>query len=420
MSWWDDWPADFDGTGLFQSLEREDPPIFRFDVRNILEEVEEHLGSKVVDIPKVGKGSNYFGLHLRLASALDVLVRLARCDVNSSGTRTDNILDLVEQQASEVQFEAEIYKLLRPHRDILTSNLLYHRVPTYEEDAHHRMPSRDTHGRALFVFEKTAGVNNVWPDDAAKRLLLLEQCARIRAALFCFIIPHEFLTSWLARRPPCPKSIPVDIAPTRDFAIAFLVAKINEMIPDEGGTIGWEEDHSVVGPIASRAKKSLLQLMPLIMPENDQEVLYRLVLEHGDFGIHNMAITDTPTVTSLYDWETGHIVPAILSDPQMAIYVDLGIDGDGLPVISRMWEGITDEDRMDCLRCAEHYSQILAEQAPQYIQTIKAGKDVRHLWRALNSWRGDDPEQYFGTLGSWAELRLKEFGQVDSPGPEVI
>lgn len=60
MSWWDDWPADFDGTGLFQSLEREDPPIFRFDVRNILEEVEEHLGSKVVDIPKVGKGSNYF------------------------------------------------------------------------------------------------------------------------------------------------------------------------------------------------------------------------------------------------------------------------------------------------------------------------------------------------------------------------
>jgi hypothetical protein len=57
---WDDWPHDFDGTGLFESLDRDEPPIFRFDVRAVLDEVEEHVGSKVVDIPKVGKGSNYF------------------------------------------------------------------------------------------------------------------------------------------------------------------------------------------------------------------------------------------------------------------------------------------------------------------------------------------------------------------------
>lgn len=57
---WDDWPPDFDGTGLFESLESDDPPVFRFDVRSILGEVEEHVESNVVDIPKVGKGSNYF------------------------------------------------------------------------------------------------------------------------------------------------------------------------------------------------------------------------------------------------------------------------------------------------------------------------------------------------------------------------
>jgi hypothetical protein len=50
---------------------------------------------------------------------------------------------------------------------------------------------------------------------------------------------------------------------------------------------------------------------------SDQASLYRLVLEHGDFGIHKMSITidvrGQPLATSLYDWETGCIVPAILS-----------------------------------------------------------------------------------------------------------
>jgi hypothetical protein len=240
-------------------------------------------------------------------------------------------------------------------------------------------------------------------------------------------LPTDFVASWLPRRPPSAKSIPVDITPTREFALGFLGAKIEEVIPDEGGFIGWDEDCNVVGPRALRAKELLLQLLPCILPpESDEGTFYRLVLEHGDFGIHNMTITDTPTVTSLYDWETGHIVPAILSDPQMAVYVDLELDGDGQPTISRLWEGITDEDRQDCLRCAEYYFQVcrasymmgytklkeakvLGEQAPQYIEAIKAGKDVRHIWFALKSWRGDDPEQYFGTLASWAEERLSYF-----------
>jgi hypothetical protein len=54
-------------------------------------------------------------------------------------------------------------------------------------------------------------------------------------------------------------------------------------------------------------------------------------------------------------------------------------------------------------------AKVLGEQAPQYIEAIKAGKDARHIWFALKSWRGDDPEQYFGTLASWAEERLSYF-----------
>ncbi|KAI0405977.1 hypothetical protein F4802DRAFT_596650 [Xylaria palmicola] len=45
--------------------------------------------------------------------------------------------------------------------------------------------------------------------------------------------------------------------------------------------------------------------------------------------------------------------------------------------------------------------------APDYKRTIRAGKDARHLWVALRDWRGDDPEDYFGDLGAWAEKGLR-------------
>ena len=65
-------------------------------------------------------------------------------------------------------------------------------------------------------------------------------------------------------------------------------------------------DNVTVGPIAAAAKQSLLRLIPHIMPtDNDQTSLYFLVLDHGDFGIHNMSIAvdvnGQRVVTSLYD-----------------------------------------------------------------------------------------------------------------------
>ena len=71
--------------------------------------------------------------------------------------------------------------------------------------------------------------------------------------------------------------------------------------------IGWEDDHNTVGPVALKAKQSLLHLIPYMLPADaDEEAsLYRLVLDHGDFGIHNMSITvdatGRPCITSLYD-----------------------------------------------------------------------------------------------------------------------
>ena len=45
---------------------------------------------------------------------------------------------------------------------------------------------------------------------------------------------------------------------------------------------------------------------------------------------------------------------------------------------------------------------------PNYKRAIQLGEDARHIWYALQAWRGDDPEGYFGDLGAWAERRVEE------------
>lgn len=123
--------------------------------------------------------------------------------------------------------------------------------------------------------------------------------------------------------------------------------------------IGWEEDNNTVGPIAAAAKQQLLHLITHILPEGDQTCLYRLVLDHGDFGIHNMSITmdadDRPLVTSVYDWETGCIVPALLSDPLMAVTVDLEVDENAAPSITRVPDDATSSDRNEFMTWATEY-----------------------------------------------------------------
>jgi hypothetical protein len=104
--------------------------------------------------------------------------------------------------------------------------------------------------------------------------------------------------------------------------------------------IGWEDDNASVGPIAAAAKQSLIRPIPHHSLHDDGKGLYRLVLEHGDFGVHNMSITEDanglPLVTSVYDWETACIVPAILSDPLMAVEVDLATNEDAAPSFTRV------------------------------------------------------------------------------------
>lgn len=120
---------------------------------------------------------------------------------------------------------------------------------------------------------------------------------------------------------------PLPPAATRDFCISMLKAKVEGLIGDLGDSIGWAIDKQTVGPRAAAAKQSLLRLIPLILPaecDND-DMLYRFVLQHDDFGVHNMSVyvderTGDLKLNSVYDWETGCIVPLILSEIEFLIY----------------------------------------------------------------------------------------------------
>ena len=126
--------------------------------------------------------------------------------------------------------------------------------------------------------------------------------------------------------------------------------------------IGWEDDEETVGSIALAAKQSLLNAIPHLLPQENSEVLYRLVLEHGDFGIHNTSITrdnNKPHITSLYDWETACIVPALLADPLVATGpVDLITNECGEPAITRIPGSPTATELEVCATWSRYYIKV--------------------------------------------------------------
>ncbi|KAG5333150.1 hypothetical protein C0989_006195 [Termitomyces sp. Mn162] len=348
-----------------------------------------------------------------MSNSLDIIARLARGDVNMP-----NYVGFpFEMQGPDVEFEAAVYSLLRSDPVIVVSRLFYYRVPIRSEGPKLSIP-KDITGRRLFLFERAEGEKNVWeelgPDDKTH---LVTQSAHIRASLFNLNLPSDFVSEWFLKRVfgDKPEVLPIPVSPTREFFVAFFMSKIEATIKNIGDKIGWKENNLTVGPITFAAKQSLLRLVPHIMPKDGNEAsLYRFVLDHGDYGIHNMSITTDesghPLVTSLYDWEVGCVTPAIISDPTMEVYITLLADENASPAIDRFEDDARPEDHVDYMIWSKQYFKTLYEFAPDYEHVIRAGKDARHLWFALRDWQSDDAEDYFGELGNWAERRMKELG----------
>ena len=111
---------------------------------------------------------------------------------------------------------------------------------------------------------------------------------------------------------------------------------------------GREGNNNAVSPIDLAAKHLILHFISYIVPPDEsncsqESPLYRLALEHGDYGIHNMLVavetgSSRPFITSLYNWETACIVPAILSDLLVAVTVGLVTIDAALPPVIRVSE----------------------------------------------------------------------------------
>ena len=161
-----------------------------------------------------------------------------------------------------------------------------------------------------------------------------------------------------------PDSLSRPVTPTRDFWIHVLEEKVRATIRSPGDMIGWEDDQETVGTVALAAKQCLLRAIPFFLPQDTPHgSFYRFVLEHGDFGIHNTTIMEQnngqPLVTSLYDWETACLWPAIASDPLVAVFpVDLTTDETGAPSLARLPHDATQADIKTYQSWADHYIKV--------------------------------------------------------------
>ncbi|KAF9516853.1 hypothetical protein BS47DRAFT_1390437 [Hydnum rufescens UP504] len=197
------------------------------------------------------------GFHVKLSNPSDIVVRLARGDVNMPNFDSFPI----HVQVPEAKFEAAVYKLLHSEPNILASHLLL-------------SPYSSAACRCLFLFERREGKNNVWNDlSPAEQTCVLVQAARIRASLFNFNLPLDFAAVWLRERlfEQRPKSPPISVAPTGEFCIALFASKIEATIGNIGDIIGREGHNNTVGPIAAAAKQSPLRLIPYIIPTDSDQ-----------------------------------------------------------------------------------------------------------------------------------------------------
>ena len=129
-----------------------------------------------------------------------------------------------------------------------------------------------------------------------------------------------------------PDSLPAPVSPTREFCVAVFTSK-----------------------------QLLLRLVPRIIPTGDAS-LFRFVLEHGDYGIHNMSIAPDADgnhhVTSVFDWDVGSIVPAFLSDPSICVGPDLGTDGNASPLAYCLGEDTTPKQVAEYASWAKAYCKV--------------------------------------------------------------
>jgi hypothetical protein len=196
----------------------------------------------------------------------------------------------------------------------------------------------------------------------------LVRSARAAATLFKFPLPADFVSTWLLDRVFGSELdlCPLAIQPTREFCMALLAARIECAFRRCHRHFASRLDYNSANALLSAARDSLLRLVPRVLPRTrkglDEATLYHFVLDHGDFGIHNMTIAkdaqDNPNISSVYDWEAGTIVPALFSEPKMVVTADLVVDEDGEPSVSRWGDGDSMQKMAEYVTWSREYYKV--------------------------------------------------------------
>lgn len=180
-----------------------------------------------------------------------------------------------------------------------------------------------------------------------------------------------FVSSWYYNNVAALASSPIDVSKMtpREICMAHVAIRIEATI----GRVGEEiYENYTTGVSAVVIKRKLLRLLPYLLPEND--LLYRHVLEHRYYGVHHMnVVTDEsgkPTITSVYDWKNAIVLPAILSNPVLAVTVDLILNEHVEPHFSRAALLASDNKRAQYMSWSEDYfevSQVIDGKACHFI-----------------------------------------------------
>ncbi|PNY29795.1 Uncharacterized protein TCAP_00295, partial [Tolypocladium capitatum] len=455
----DEWPkmpdgTDWDGSSLLVLFDHGESPFQgAWDVQSLICEIEQSLNSRVVDIPTVSSGANHYGLHVKLANRPDIVARLSRGDVNTPGFRGST---LEKKQLWHGHFELATYDALQPLAGAFSRRPLYHRDPVQPGGGYVLTQPQGITGRRLFLFEKAEGERYDyvrwralsseqkvrWKDGTHYSLAysvelltevpqscLLVRSARAAATLFKFPLPADYVSAWLVDRI---FGSELDLClltmqPTREFCMALLAARIECTFRRCHCRFASRLDYSSASALLSAARDSLLRLVPRVLPRMrkglDEATLYHFVLDHGDFGIHNMTVAkdaqDNPYISSVYDWEAGAIVPALFSEPKMVVTADLVVDEDGEPSVSRWGDGDGMQKMAEYVAWSREYYKALFAEVPEYRLAIKAGRDARHIWFALRDCENEDEAKHLAQLGAWADAKLAELDAMDRRGPWV-
>ncbi|KAF4119353.1 hypothetical protein GMORB2_4872 [Geosmithia morbida] len=399
------WPlnpdgTDWDGTGLMPRVNSGQCPFdqglgYSIDIPHLVREIEMHLECSVTDIPHASFGASNFGFAITTADGRTLIARLSRVDTNREVAAGTDPLRARSDDAFELAAYNALYALGEP----------FDCRPLYSRDADTapaHAPVAPNQGRRVFVFVKADGHPyryGHWRELTAEQKAWERTLGGDARRLTSFPVPA--------------------VEPTRGFCMALVRARI-EAVFATGGDEAEGKDVKDSNAVLDGVRRTLLRLLSLSLPRDGSEQrqkhreaeLYRFVLDHGDFGIHNMTLArdddDMPRITSVFDWEHGCVVPAILSEPRMITTADLVLSADYLKPIFERWGDGSAPDKMAEYRndTAKYYKELF-KQAPEYESILGAGRDVRRIWISLRDHRNrQDSIAYFKQLETWAKTRI--------------